>query len=330
MKEFEYKSKLYPLKFVPIIKEKIWGGNLLLNELGKSDASENTGESWEISGLDDDMSIVQNGIFAGVTLKYLLDEYKGNILGTKVYEQFGNNFPLLVKFIDASTDLSIQVHPDDETAKQFPKAHGKTEAWYVLDAKIGAKLISGFNKEVSKNEYLTKLKRKELQSILNFQEVEKGDFFFIKGGTVHAIGAGTLIAEIQQSSDTTFRIYDWERVDSNGERRELHTNEALKVIDITNTINYKIDYSKNIGTPTKIVKSEFFTVNNIQITKDLILDYSNLDSFVIFILVDGMLYLECGDETFVVTKGETILIPAIFDKLKLIPNKSAALLEVYI
>jgi len=223
---------LYPLKFTPIYKDKIWGGNKIKSVLNKDFGGlPNCGESWELSGVDGNVSVVSNGYLAGNTLEELLEVYMGDLAGDEVYEHFGNEFPLLIKFIDANDDLSIQVHPNDEMAAERHNSYGKTEMWYVLQADKGSKLQSGFNQQVDQEKYLEKLEKTELTDILNFEEVTAGDVFFIPAGRVHAIGRGILLAEIQQTSDITYRIYDYDRRDDKGNPRELHTDLALDAID---------------------------------------------------------------------------------------------------
>ena len=222
---------LYPLKFRPIFKEKIWGGSKLRNQLFKNTSSDKTGESWEISGVEGNISVVDNGFLQGKSLNDIISEYKESLLGKKIYNKFGTEFPLLIKFIDADDDLSIQVHPDDNTAKKRHKSFGKTEMWYVIDADKNAELITGVCKNTNKGEYSELLLNKQLKTILNFEKVKKGDVFFIPAGRIHAICKGILLAEIQQTSDITYRIYDWDRKDDTGNERELHTESAIDVID---------------------------------------------------------------------------------------------------
>ena len=223
---------LYPLKFHPIFKDKIWGGKKIQSILKKDFSPlDNCGESWEISGVPDSESKIKNGQLSGHTLNQVIREYKGRLLGIRVYEKFENQFPLLIKFIDANDDLSIQVHPEDELAWKRHKSFGKTEMWYIIQADENAELIAGFNKEMNKNLYMDHFHNGTLIDVLNREKVKAGDVFFIPAGRIHTIGKGLLLAEIQQSSDVTYRIYDFERKDSNGNTRELHIDEALDAID---------------------------------------------------------------------------------------------------
>jgi len=233
-------SHLYPLKFKPIFKDKIWGGNKIKTLLNKDFSPlPNCGESWEISGVQDEISVVSNGFLIGNNLQELIEIYMGDLVGDQVYQKYGIEFPLLIKFIDAHDDLSIQVHPNDKLAMQRHNAYGKTEMWYIIDADRGAKLISGFNTEVTKDAYIKHLENNTLNLILNYEEVKAGDVFFMPAGRVHAIGKGILLTEIQQTSDITYRIYDYNRKGTDGKPRELHTSLALDAIDFKSYDNYR-------------------------------------------------------------------------------------------
>jgi mannose-6-phosphate isomerase len=324
---------LYPLKFETIYKDKIWGGNKLKNLLNKDvPKNKKIGETWEISGVAGNISIVKNGVFAGNSLQEMIELYMGDLVGDIVYEKFGLEFPLLIKFIDASDDLSIQVHPTDEIAFERHNTFGKTEMWYVLEADNNAQLISGFNKDVSKQEYISKLENNKLADILNFETVKKGDVFFIPSGRVHAICKGILLAEIQQTSDITYRIYDWDRLDDNGNSRELHTDLALDVIDLKKHKNYKTEYSKKSNNTSEIIKNEYFTTNILEFNSQITKDIYNIDSFIIYIATEGetdIIYNKT--EKISLKTGETILIPAELYELTFIPHSPiCSLLEVYV
>ena len=222
-------NTLYPLKFKPIYKQVIWGGSRLHDYLGKPAVPEKTGESWEISGVSGDVSVVAEGFLKGNTLEELIEVYMGDLVGDMVYDAFGTEFPILVKFIDANDNLSVQVHPDDEYAAEYHGKKGKTEMWYIVHAEKDASLISGFNRDVDEKKFMDHLKGGKLAEILNTVAVEKGDVFFLPAKRVHAIGSGIVLAEIQQTSDLTYRIYDWERVGADGKPRELHLDHALEV-----------------------------------------------------------------------------------------------------
>ena len=323
---------LYPLKFTPIYKDKIWGGNKIQTVLNKDFGDlPNCGESWELSGVEGNVSMVSNGYLAGNSLEELIEVYMGDVVGDQVFETFGIEFPLLIKFIDANDDLSIQVHPDDELSKKRHNAFGKTEMWYVLQADSGSKLQVGFSQQIDQAEYLEKLDNNELTDILNFEEVSAGEVYFIPAGRVHAIGKGILLAEIQQTSDITYRIYDYDRRDAQGNPRELHTDLALDAIDFTLFPEYKSQYTPNPDESVELVKCKYFTTNVLEIHKTIEKDYNQLDSFVIYMCLEGTLKIETesGDET--LQKGETILIPASIESVRLNPTSaSVKLLEVYI
>jgi mannose-6-phosphate isomerase len=323
---------LYPLKFTPIYKDKIWGGNKIKSVLNKDYGNlPNCGESWELSGVDGNVSVVTNGYLAGNDLNELIEIYMGDLVGEDIYEHFGNEFPLLIKFIDANDDLSIQVHPGDEMAAERHNSYGKTEMWYVIQADKGSKLQSGFNQKVDQELYLEKLEKVELTDILNFEEVSSGDVFFIPAGRVHAIGKGILLAEIQQTSDITYRIYDYDRRDDKGNTRELHTDLALDAIDYTLFPQYKTSYEPENNQSVKLVSCKYFTTNVLELTETVEKDYNKLDSFVIYICLEGELAVETesGNET--LKLGETILLPAAIESVSLKPvSGKAKLLEVYI
>ena len=323
---------LYPLKFTPILKDKIWGGQKISTSLNKPiEKLPNIGESWEISGVQGEMSVAANGFLAGNTLQELIEVYMGDLVGEEVYEKFGMEFPLLIKFIDAQDVLSIQVHPDDEVAEKRHKAYGKTEMWYVVDAEDRASLISGFKHDCNKQEYLTALQSGRLEELLNFEKVTSGDVFFIPAGRVHAIGSGILLAEIQQTSDITYRIYDWGRVDDEGNPRELHTDLATDVINFKAEENYKTEYKVAENKTVNLVECNYFKTNVLNFKGVVEKDYNLIDSFVIYMCIEGEFYIH-SDENVVekVKKGETVLIPATLKNLELKADKQTKLLEVYI
>ena len=263
------KHKLYPFKFQPILKDKIWGGQKLKKQLNKQSNLPNVGESWEISDVEGDTSIVNNGNLKGTSLKQLLKDYGKDILGNHNYETFGTKFPLLIKYIDAKQDLSIQLHPNDELAAKRHNSFGKTEMWYVMQADDDANLIVGFNKKMTPEEYLRHLENKKLTSILNFEKVKEGDTYFIEVGRVHAIGAGVMLAEIQQTSDITYRVYDWDRVDANGNFRELHNDLALDAIDFDMEDNFRVDYGKQPNHSNLMVECPYFKTSYLEVEQNL-------------------------------------------------------------
>src|ERR1700739_2128238 len=261
-------SSLYPLKFKTIFKDKIWGGQKIRTYLHKDFGSlPNCGETWEISGVKSDVSIVANGELEGKSLADLLEKYQGELVGNEVYKHFGNTFPLLVKFIDANDDLSIQVHPNDELAKKRHNSFGKTEMWYVIEADPGSTLISGFNQPMDEQKYLEKFNSGHLMDILNREDVKAGDVYFLPAGRVHTIGKGLLIAEIQQTSDITYSIYDFDRVDDKGTKLELHTQEAIDAIDYNFYPDYKTKYQPKKNETVKLVKCPYFTTNLLDFTE---------------------------------------------------------------
>src|ERR1700760_1176669 len=279
---------LYPLKFKTIYKDKIWGGQKIKTYLHKDFGSRpNCGETWEISGVKSDVSVVANGELEGQSLADLLEKYQDQLVGKKVYNYFGNIFPLLVKFIDANDDLSIQVHPNDELAQKRHNSFGKTEMWYVIEADPGSTLISGFNQRVNEQVYLEKLNSGHIMDILNQEDVQAGDVFFLPAGRVHTIGKGLLIAEIQQTSDITYRIYDFDRVDDKGNKRELHVEEALAAIDYKHYPEYKTKYTPAKDETVHLVSCPYFTTNLLDFDKGTDKDYGNLDSFVIHVCLEG-------------------------------------------
>ncbi len=322
--------QLYPIKFEPILKERIWGGEKLIKTFKKESTKTNIGESWEISDVEGAISVVANGFLKGTSLRGLIKEYKSEFLGEKVYKQFGEEFPILIKFIDAKTPLSIQVHPNNELAKERHNSFGKNEMWYIMDCDEDANLIVGFNKEVSQNDYGKALADGTVLEILNSEKIKTGDTFYIPTGRVHAIGAGTVLAEIQQTSDVTYRIYDYERLDATtGEQRELHTDLALDAIDYKLYDNYKTEYDLKENSASKLVHSPYFKTDIIDLKGVIEKDYTKLDSFVIYMCVDGSFDIEWEEQLIHMNKGETILLPAAVSQVILSANQ-AKILEVYL
>ncbi len=318
------------LKFEPILKEKIWGGEKLIHLLNKNSTKVNIGESWEISDVESDTSIVANGDLKGKDLKELIAAYKGDLVGESVYTHFGEKFPLLIKFIDAKEALSIQLHPNDALAKERHNSFGKTEMWYVLQADEKANLIVGFQKEVTSEEYVKNLENKTLLAVLNVDEVSEGDVYFIPTGRVHAIGAGVLLAEIQQTSDVTYRIYDWDRPNPDGTFRDLHTEEALDAIEYKVQDSYKTEYIKKENVASEIVSCPYFTTNVLPITKNIQIDHTDKDSFVIYMCVKGEVAFKYQNQQEKLQQGETILVPASIKEFAIDATTSSELLEVYI
>ena len=321
-------DSLYPLKFQPILKERIWGGKKLKTYLNKITDSPIIGESWEISNVENDVSIVSNGYLKGQSLRELLYKYGSDLVGRKNYERFGDQFPLLIKFIDAKEDLSIQLHPDDSLAKKRHNSFGKTEMWYVMQANEASYLIVGFNQEMNKQTYLKHLRRKTLKDILNFDKVKQGDTYLIEAGRIHAIGAGVLLAEIQQTSNITYRVYDWDRVDKDGNKRELHNDLAMDAIDFEMENDFRVQYNSVENVSNPMVKNPYFTTNYLQITTQLKKENTH-DSFIIYMCVNGGVSIITGNHIEILKKGETLLLPAKIKDYQLVSD-NAELLEVYV
>lgn len=320
---------MYPLKFQPILKERLWGGTKLKDVLGKPIASDITGESWELSTVKGDVSIVANGALAGTSLQDLIDQNAEQLLGKSVVARFGADFPILIKFIDAKQDLSIQLHPNDALAKKRHDSFGKTEMWYIMDADPGAKLIVGFNKDVTKEEYAKSLGNDTLLDLLNYEQVGEGDTFFINTGKIHAIGAGVLLAEIQQTSDITYRVFDFNRRDKNGNLRELHTDLALDAIDFSKKDDFKVIYPHEGNATNNMVTCPYFKTNFFDLSEDLNQDVAERDSFTIYMCVGGEAIIENEFGSVRLTKGETTLIGANCTTIAL-KSSGAKLLEVTI
>jgi len=324
-------NHLYPLKFTPIIQDRIWGGKKLKKILNKASRSEIAGESWEISSVEGNLSEVSNGFLEGNNLEELIEIYMGDLIGDRIFEKYALQFPLLIKFIDANDKLSIQVHPDDELAMARHNCFGKTEMWYVMQAEDNAELIVGFNHKTNKENYLKHLEKNTLEDLLHTEKVKAGDVFFLPAGRVHAIGAGILLAEVQQTSDITYRIYDFKRKDANGKERELHTELALSAINFDDYKDFRTLYKDDINKRIELVKCPYFTTNRLHLTETLARDIANLDCFVIYICIEGSGRIKYKkDETLDFSKGETILVPAILTEYSIEPKGPVKLLEVYI
>lgn len=323
---------MYPLKFEPILKQTLWGGDRIIPFKHLNDTLPNVGESWEVSAVEGSESIVANGPDKGFTLPEMVRKYKEELMGEANYARFGNKFPLLIKFIDAKLDLSIQVHPDDTLAKKRHNCFGKNEMWYVVDADKGAKLISGFSKQITPKEYKERVHNGTFAEVLQTCEIKPGDVFYVPAGRVHGIGAGAFVAEIQQTSDITYRIFDYNRKDKDGKMRELHTSQAIDAINFADVQeDFRTNYDAVQNEPVEIVASPYFTTSVYDMTEEITCDYSELDSFVILICVEG----ECriiDDEKneLTVRAGETVLLPAATQELTIIPQEKVKLLETYV
>jgi mannose-6-phosphate isomerase len=322
-------SDLYPLKFETVLKEKVWGGNALAERYNKKHTGGgNIGESWEVSAVSDFVSVVSNGFLAGNNLGELIEVYMGDITGDTVYETFGNEFPLLIKLIEARQDLSIQVHPDDELAKKRHQAYGKTEMWYILESENGARIYTGFKEGVTMEMYQAAVQNGTIAELMNVEEARPGDVFFTPAGRVHAIGAGIVLAEIQQTSDITYRIFDWNRTGK--EKRELHTDLALDAIDFNAAGKTRMRTEPVFNTSRNLVSCEFFNADILRFNAPVRKEYFLRDSFNIYICTDGEFIIRWDDKHDHVKKGETVLVPAMIKEVTLEPEGQASLLEVYI
>lgn len=323
---------MYPLKFEPILKQTLWGGDKIVPFKHLDSSLNGVGESWEISGVENSESVVVNGPDKGLTLADMVRRYREELVGEENYSRFGNKFPLLIKFIDAKQDLSIQVHPADELAKKRHNSMGKTEMWYVVEADKGAKLRSGFSEEITPKEYKERVLNNTITDVLQEYDIQKGDVFFLPAGRVHSIGAGAFIAEIQQTSDITYRIYDFNRKDAQGKTRELHTDLAREAIDYEVLADYRTTYESVPNEPVELVACPYFTTSLYEMNEKITCDYSELDSFVIFVCVDGACTVVDNEaHELTMRAGESILFPATTQDLTIIPEEGGVkFLETYI
>ena len=320
--------KLHPLFFTPIYKYRLWGGEKLRTKLNRVYEGTQMGESWEISNVEGSKSVVASGSLKGKSIDELIEAYGTALLGKAVYERFGHNFPLLIKFIDAKVPLSIQVHPNDEMAKQLHNSFGKNEMWYVMQANEGSEIISGFKNDTDPDTYEKALVEGRVLELLNTEQTQAGDLFHIPTGRIHAIGAGVLLAEIQQTSDITYRVYDYDRIDKKtGETRELHTEFATKALDFKGYDSYKIPYTLVENKGVSVLDTPYFKTSIIEVRGGFPKNYSENDSFVVLICVAGTVQLTCDEEEYVLNIGETVLIPACINHL-IFNSKSARILEV--
>lgn len=321
------KSKL--LRFTDIYKETIWGGQKILPFKGLPGDGRNIGESWEISGVPGDESIVADGEYSGLTLTELLEQEKGALVGEENYRRYGNKFPLLVKFIDACQPLSVQVHPNDELAMARHRSMGKTEMWYIVDCDENATLYDGFNRDITEAEYVKRVEEQTLPEVLQCYNVSKGDVFYLPAGRVHSIGKGCFICEIQQSSDLTYRIYDFGRLDANGRPRQLHIEQAKEAIDFSYSDNGETP-KVVLNEPTTLVEAPYFTTGLYRLTEPMSCDYSELDSFVILICTSGSCRVICKDEEVILNAGHSLLVAAEAEGVMLLPDGKCDILETYV
>ena len=318
---------LYPIQFKASFHYRIWGGNGLRDKLHKPFKEENIGESWEISTVPNFVSEVENGCLKGKNINDLIAEFGTDFLGTKVSGKFGKEFPLLIKYIDADAPLSVQVHPDDAFAQKHHKSFGKTEMWFIMETEPDAEIIIGFKKGTTKEMYQQKLEEGKLEDILETVQPEKGDVYYIPAGRVHAIGKGITLAEIQQTSDVTYRIYDYNRIDKDGKTRELHTEKALEVSDFNSIEEPRTLYSNTENKLVNVIESPFFNTSKLSFNQTFTTEFS-AESFTIYICTNGNFSFEFQSEQYLVKKGETILIPACITDHKLIPEENAEVLMV--
>lgn len=322
---------MYPYLFQPILKEIIWGGTDIRPFKGMTPTQEKIGESWELSHVDGDFSVVAYGADKGKMIDELIREYGESLLGSEVMKRFGTRFPLLIKFIDARDDLSIQVHPDDVLAEKRHHSFGKTEMWYVIKATPDAALYCGFSQPIDADEYVRRVEDNSIMEVLKRYNVTAGDVFFLPAGRVHAIGAGCFIAEIQQTSNITYRIYDYNRKGADGKGRELHTELAKDAIDYTFQSDYRTHYTPQPGAAVELVQCPYFTTRLLETETPMMRDYATLDSFVVYICMAGSVELrdDNGNEL-TVSQGQTVLFPATTQSVTLKPAPQTKLLETYI
>lgn len=322
---------LYPLRFRPRLKPRIWGGSTLIAKKGKGlriDRSRQYGESWDLSGLRGDLSIVSNGMLKGNNIEELIEVYMGDLVGEKNFERFGVEFPLLIKMLDAQDTLSIQVHPNDEIAAERHDSYGKSEMWYITDCEQGASIYVGFKRPVSREEFIDAVITNRLPELLNRYEVKRGDVYFIPAGTIHTIGKGIELIEIQQTSDITYRVYDWDRVDSEGRPRELHTALAIDAIDFDSDEEYVLTKSPDVNSSVELIKREQFTANLLAIDGEYTRVLAALDTFVVYIVAEGELQIEAENHSEKLAVGELVLIPAEVNEVTI--KGKGRLLEAYV
>ena len=326
----------YPLVFSPIYKERLWGGQGLRTFLKKDIPEGQIGESWELSGVEGSVSNVSNGLYQGLSLNDLIQNFGAYLLGQSTIDRFGAEFPILIKFLDAKLDLSIQVHPSDELARERHDSYGKNEMWYILHADPNAKLIVGFKEGVNQEKYLNALEERRLTDLLEYHKVKPNDAFFIETGTIHAIGGGIVLAEIQQTSDVTYRVYDFDRTDEAGNKRELHTELAKDALNYDHKTTYKLNSRAAIErTPSPfstLAQTPYFTTNELCLESSITHDLATYDHFLIYLVVEGQAVFqsaELPDLSVDASVGTTVLIPACCKKLRIHTN-SCRLLEVFV
>lgn len=318
------------MKFLPLFKNKVWGGNKIKTLGFDYDPLPNCGELWALSGMEGNESVIANGFLAENSISEALEIYMGELIGEKNFDHFGTEFPVLIKIIDANDKLSIQVHPDDHLAQERGMENGKTEMWYIMEAEEGAEIVDGFEQSVTPDEYRQFLSLGKVEALLHIEQPQAGDMFFIPAGRVHALGKGLLLAEIQQSSDCTYRIYDYNRPDADGKLRELHTEEALAAIDFSALRDGKTHYTYRENSTAQLAQCPYFTTSLIPLTKPMRKDFSSLDSFVVYLCVEGIAAVKSMGEIVPIHAGECVLVPAVAEAVELFSEGPAKLLEVYV
>ena len=323
---------MYPLKFEPLLKSIVWGGEKIVPYKSIVSTARNVGESWELSAVQGNESVVANGEFAGKNIVELIHEYKGDLLGEKIYAQSGNTFPILVKFIDARDDLSIQVHPDDElAAARHNDSKGKTEMWYVVKADEGAHLMSGMSQKITPEEYVSRIENNTITDVLCDYNVKEGDVFFLPAGRVHSIGRGCFIAEIQQTSDITYRIYDFGRLGLDGKPRELHVEQSKDAVDYSIQDDYKTSYTPELNKAVSLVECEYFKTHLLDLTESLEVPVKANDSFMIVICLEGQGKLnDSNGYSLDLKQGETVLVPACVESITLDPSEKLKVMTCFI
>ena len=322
---------LYPLKFQPLYKNVIWGGNRLRDYGFNYDPLPNCGELWALSSVEGHESVIANGFLADNTLNEAIEIYMGDLVGDKVFNRYGTEFPLLIKIIDAAQDLSIQVHPDDELAQQRGMSRGKTEMWYVMLADPGSRLVSGFRRDTSADEYTAALAAGHLMDLLHSEQPQPGDVFFIPAGRVHALGKGLMVAEVQQTSDCTYRIYDYDRTDKDGKKRQLHTAEAMDAIDFSGIRGHaSTRYEARQNATTTLAHCPYFTTRLISFDSPMRKNLEDVDTFVVYLCVDGLAAVKSMETIVPMHTGECVLVPAVADNVELFCEGPSKLLEITI
>lgn len=322
---------LYPLKFQPLYKNVIWGGNRLRDYGFNYDPLPNCGELWALSSVEGHESVIANGFLADNTLNEAIEIYMGDLVGDKVFNRYGTEFPLLIKIIDAAQDLSIQVHPDDELAQQRGMSRGKTEMWYVMLADPGSRLVSGFRRDTSADEYTAALAAGHLMELLHSEQPQPGDVFFIPAGRVHALGKGLMVAEVQQTSDCTYRIYDYDRTDKDGKKRQLHTAEAMDAIDFSGIRGHaSTRYEARQNATTTLAHCPYFTTRLISFDSPMRKNLEDVDTFVVYLCVDGLAAVKSMETIVPMHTGECVLVPAVADNVELFCEGPSKLLEITI